>query len=71
MFKSKVLRGFSYKNFFNNKIRRKEWFTQIYKINKNIKIYDKIRKSAFEFAKKRYQLENKNYYLFTIFQLNF
>ena len=31
----------------------KEWLKQIYKINKNIKIYDKIRKSAFEFAKKR------------------
>ena len=37
-----------------NKINdEKEWLTQIYKINKNIKIYDKIRKSAFEFAKKR------------------
>ena len=37
-----------------NKINdEKEWLTQIYKINKNIKIYDEIRKSAFEFAKKR------------------
>ena len=36
----------------NNYKDEKEWLKQIYEISKNIKKYDKIRKSAFEYAKK-------------------
>ena len=36
----------------NNYKNEKEWLKQIYKISKNIKKYDKIRRSAFEYAKK-------------------